>query len=80
MRRPPASYCRGSPGIARAFGAAQDLLAADVGLPEVMRQGRWKSERMPVRYAQDLAAERSGMAKLLALRGLLNSPEDMDRR
>lgn len=55
-------------GHSTRIGAAQDLFAADVGLPEVMRQGRWKTARMPVRYAEDLAAERSGMARMLAAR------------
>ncbi|MDM4770917.1 tyrosine-type recombinase/integrase [Solimonas sp. SE-A11] len=55
-------------GHSTRVGAAQDLLAADVGLPEVMRQGRWKTARMPVRYAEDLEAERGGMARLLATR------------
>lgn len=47
-------------------GAAQDLLAANFSGAAVMKQGRWKSERMVVRYGQNLEAGRGAMAKLLA--------------
>lgn len=52
-------------GHSTRVGAAQDLLAANFSAAEIMRQGRWKSERMIVRYGESLSAGRGAMAKLL---------------
>lgn len=52
-------------GHSTRVGAAQDLLAANFSGAEIMRQGRWKSERMIVRYGESLSAGRGAMARLL---------------
>lgn len=52
-------------GHSTRVGAAQDLLAANFSAAEIMRQGRWKSERMIVRYGESLSAGRGAMARLL---------------
>ena len=51
-------------GHSTRVGAAQDLMAANVSGAEIMRQGRWKTERMVVRYSESLSAGRSAMARL----------------
>jgi integrase len=55
-------------GHSTRVGAAQDLMAANFSGAEIMRQGRWKSERMIVRYSESLSAGRGSMAQLLARR------------
>ncbi len=52
-------------GHSTRVGAAQDLLAANFSAAEIMRQGRWKSERMIVRYGESLSAGRGAMARLI---------------
>lgn len=52
-------------GHSTRVGAAQDLLAANFSAAEIMRQGRWKSERMIVRYGENLSAGRGAMARLI---------------
>ncbi len=51
-------------GHSTRVGAAQDLMAANFSGAEIMRQGRWKTERMVVRYSESLSAGRSAMARL----------------
>jgi integrase len=48
------------------IGATQDLLAAVFTGIEVQRQGRWKTERMVIRYGEKVATRRSAMARLLS--------------
>ncbi|HBG31496.1 MAG TPA: hypothetical protein DDW98_12850 [Gammaproteobacteria bacterium] len=55
-------------GHSTRVGAAQDLLAANFSAAEIMRQGRWKSERMIVRYGESLSAGRGAMARLVRSR------------
>lgn len=55
-------------GHSTRVGAAQDLLAANFSAAEIMRQGRWKSERMIVRYGESLSAGRGAMARLISAR------------
>ncbi|MGQ0619657.1 MAG: tyrosine-type recombinase/integrase [Panacagrimonas sp.] len=55
-------------GHSTRVGAAQDLLAANFSAAEIMRQGRWKSERMIVRYGESLSAGRGAMARLIGAR------------
>jgi integrase len=55
-------------GHSTRVGAAQDLLAENFSVAAVMQQGRWKSERMVVRYGERLAAGQSAMAQLLKRR------------
>ena len=51
-------------GHSTRVGATQDLMANNYSAAEIMRQGRWKSERMIVRYSESLNAGRSAMARL----------------
>ncbi len=44
-------------------GATQDLLALNIDLASVMRVGRWKTVRMPMRYGENVMAARGGMAR-----------------
>jgi integrase len=50
-------------------GAAQDLLALNIDLGSVMQAGRWKSNRMPMRYGEQVMASRGGIARAAALQG-----------
>jgi hypothetical protein len=50
-------------------GAAQDLLALNIDLASVMQAGRWKSARMPMRYAEHVLAARGGMVRAAAAQG-----------
>ncbi|MGQ0530745.1 MAG: site-specific integrase [Panacagrimonas sp.] len=51
-------------GHSTRVGATQDLIANNFSAAEIMRQGRWKSERMIVRYSESLNAGRSAMARM----------------
>jgi integrase len=51
-------------GHSTRVGAAQDLIAANFSGTEIMRQGRWKTERMVIRYGESLNAGRGAMARL----------------
>ena len=51
-------------GHSTRVGAAQDLVAANFSNAEIMRQGRWKTERMVMRYSESLNAARGAMAQL----------------
>ncbi|WP_293371859.1 tyrosine-type recombinase/integrase [Nevskia sp.] len=55
-------------GHSTRVGAAQDLIAANFSGAEVMRQGRWKTERMVIRYSESLSAGRGAMARLKKFR------------
>jgi integrase len=44
-------------------GATQDLLALNIDLASVMREGRWKTVRMPMRYGENVMAAQGGMAR-----------------
>jgi integrase len=50
-------------------GATQDLLALNIDLASVMQAGRWKSNRMPMRYGENVLAARGGMAKAATAQG-----------
>ncbi len=45
-------------------GATQDMLEENIGMLAVKQASRWKSDRMPSRYARDIEARRGGMAQL----------------
>ncbi len=60
-------------GHSTRVGAAQDLMAANFSGAEIMRQGRWKTERMVVRYSESLSAGRGAMARLKRMK---RSPSD----
>jgi site-specific recombinase XerD len=53
-------------GHSTRVGVAQEMLAANVTLPEIMRVGRWKTERMVIQYGRNLQAERGAMARIRA--------------
>jgi integrase len=63
-------------GHSMRVGKAQDLLAADATMPEIMRAGRWKSTTMPARYTEMLEEGRGGAARLAKLQGRLSGPDD----
>jgi integrase len=50
-------------------GATQDLLALNIDLASVMQAGRWKTNRMPMRYGEHVLAARGGMARAAATQG-----------
>lgn len=50
-------------------GATQDLLALNIDLASVMQAGRWKSNRMPMRYGEHVLAARGGMARAAEQQG-----------
>jgi len=50
-------------------GATQDWLALNIDLASVMQAGRWKSNRMPMRYGEHVMASRGGIARAAAMQG-----------
>lgn len=56
-------------GHSALVGATQDLAALDIDLAEITQAGGWKSTRMPLRYAEQISAARSGMARAAAASG-----------
>jgi integrase len=50
-------------------GATQDLLALNIDLASVMQAGRWKSNRMPMRYGEHVLASKGGMARAAEAQG-----------
>lgn len=44
-------------------GATLDLLALNIDLASVMQAGRWKTNRMPMRYGEYVLAARSAVAR-----------------
>jgi hypothetical protein len=51
------------------MGAIQDLLALNIDLASVMKAGRWKDTRMPMRYGERVLAARGGMARAAKAQG-----------
>lgn len=62
-------------GHSTRVGAAQDLVAANFSSAEIMRQGRWKTERMVIRYSESLNAARGAMAQLKKRRKALTDKD-----
>jgi hypothetical protein len=54
----------GVSGHSTRVGAAQDMIALGLELPEIMQAGGWKSPAMPARYGERLLARRGAAAKL----------------
>ena len=50
-------------GHSARVGATQDLLSLNVDLASVMREGRWTTVRMPMRYGENVTAALGGMAR-----------------
>jgi integrase len=65
----PERYLKLVSGHSARVGATQDLTALDVDLAAITQAGGWKSTRMPLQYAEKIAAGRSGMAKAAELVG-----------
>jgi integrase len=59
----PDEDIEGVSGHSVRVGATQDLLALNVDLASVMREGRWSTVRMPMRYGEHVMAARGGMAR-----------------
>jgi integrase len=53
-------------GHSTRVGATQDLAALDIDLAAITQAGGWKSPRMPLKYAERIAATRSAMARAAA--------------
>src|ERR1039457_4731937 len=58
-----------SAGTLFGSGATQDLLALNIDLASVMQAGRWKTNRMPMRYGEHVLAARGGMARAAEAQG-----------
>ena len=65
----PESEWRGLSGHSARVGSTQDLFAANVELPAIMQQGRWKDARMPIRYGERLSVARGAMVRLATRQG-----------
>ena len=60
----PKEVVRRLSGHSPRVGAAQDMVAAGVGIAAIMQAGRWRSPRMVQRYTERLLARRNGAAQL----------------
>ncbi len=60
-------------------GATQDLLALNIDLASVMQAGRWKTNRMPMRYGEHVLAARGGMARAAEAQGRDTGLRDVGR-
>jgi site-specific recombinase XerD len=65
----PESEWRGLSGHSARVGSTQDLFAANVELPAIMQQGRWKDARMPVRYGERLSVTHGAILRLATRQG-----------
>ena len=63
----PREVVRRLSGHSPRVGAAQDMVAAGVGIAAIMQAGRWRSPRMVQRYTERLLARRNGAAQLARL-------------
>jgi len=50
------------------IGAAHDLAAAGIDLTSIMHSGGWNDAKMPRYYTRELAAQESGMARMMRVR------------
>ena len=60
----PEALVEGLSGHSARVGAAQDMIAAGIELPNILQAGRWKTTAMVHRYGERLLAQRSGAAQL----------------
>ena len=65
----PDNVVAGLSGHSARVGAAQDMIAAGIGLPAILQAGRWKSTAMVNRYGDRLLAQRGGAAQLAKAQG-----------
>ena len=63
----PGALVEGLSGHSARVGAAQDMIAAGIELPNILQAGRWKTTSMVNRYGERLLARRSGAAQLARL-------------
>lgn len=61
-------------GHSTRVGPAQDLIANNCSVAKIMRQVRWKSERMIIRYSESLNVGRGAMARMTKGYKLTPSP------
>jgi hypothetical protein len=50
-------------------GATQDLLALNIDLGSVTQADGWKSNRMPMRYGEQVMVVRGGIARAASMQG-----------
>jgi hypothetical protein len=50
------------------IGAAHDLAANGIDLTSIMHSGGWNDPKMPRYYTRELAAQESGMARMMKMR------------
>jgi integrase len=65
----PAETVAGIGGHSTRVGAAQDMVAAGLGVSEVMQAGGWKTPAMVARYSERAAVKQGAAAKLAAIQG-----------
>jgi site-specific recombinase XerD len=53
------------------IGAAHDLAASGIDLTSIMHSGGWNDPKMPRYYTRELAAQESGMARMMKAKGHL---------
>ena len=63
----PPHVVRRISGHSPRVGAAQDMIAAGIGIPAIMQAGRWKNATMVQRYGERLLPKRNGAAQLARL-------------
>jgi hypothetical protein len=56
------------------IGAAHDLAAAGIDLTSIMHSGGWNDPKMPRYYTRELAAQESGMARMMRARKRVPQP------
>ncbi len=65
----PAADVRKISGHSTRVGAAQDMAAANIGMPGIMQAGGWKTSEMVGRYIRQQDTRQGGAAKLAAGQG-----------
>jgi hypothetical protein len=65
----PARYVDQISGHSTRVGAAPALAELDIDLVAITQASGWKSPRMPLQYAEEINAARSGMARAAAATG-----------
>jgi site-specific recombinase XerD len=56
------------------IGAAHDLAASGIDLTSIMHSGGWNDPKMPRYYTRELAAQESGMARMLKAKSSTTKP------
>jgi hypothetical protein len=56
------------------IGAAHDLAGNGIDLTSIMHSGGWNDPKMPRYYTRELAAQESGMARMMKARGTPSEP------